>query len=544
MDHTEIAKNLWEQLPLVKFIVEEFSNSWVYGGFMRWLITFIEEEKRTPTIHDTSAYLIHSDIDIRIQIESGVTSFAGPSGYKVACERIHLNLSESVKKIFNKVLTMGGKMEYAGFSYREHDIPQHYEKYKDICMEDENPVYYMGNYVVWLPIGDDTYHRYDISFYRGIEGYMTDYIVNNIQYNELKGVVYNKTENIEVVLPHIRDHIMDIPHVFGIKKIYRGHKLWGKGYKFPENDKSAVFLYNKLDDIFSSPKSKWRGFYICVNDMKKPSVECLDKNIIPITKHTATFVTREMFLENPFVKHVLATYANPNCNTTTKVSVQYMQGFKEKCICHDCEKNYTLCSKCGDRFCCDIMGYTGVMNECYICKYTKQTQSLHIVTEQYRTEKICKFALEGMGSDLKFVPEQHKTLEMCEIAVRQNGNALRYVPEQHKTLEICKLAVQKDAYAIEFVLEQHKTLEMCKLAVQKDAYAIEFVPEQHKTLEMCKLAVQQNGNAIEFVPEQHKTLEMCEIAVRQDGRTLKYVPEQHKTLEMCEIAVRKNRSAF
>jgi len=71
------------------------------------------------------------------------------------------------------------------------------------------------------------------------------------------------------------------------------------------------------------------------------------------------------------------------------------------------------------------------------------------------------------GYALKYVPKKYRTEELCKIAVNQNGWVLYYVPEKYKTEEICKIAVQQDGYALESVPDEYITEELCKIAVQK-----------------------------------------------------------------------------
>ncbi len=278
MDYQKIVKDLIEQLPLPKYILETFPYSWVYGGFMRWVVTFIEENKRSPTAEEVREKLSKRDMDIRIR--------SNYNHQEWCCAQI-------IRQIFIKVRKLNGKVEFMGHQYK--DFPAN--KHEAMLLKDDKKDFqcYYGNYSVWLPIGEGKWNRYDISIFddAGI-WYMTDFKVNDIKYNLRDGL-----NDMSKILPYIRDKNMDFSYV-DVKKIYRGIKLWKQGYTISsENGK-------KLRDLLTDLRG-WQTFYIFEGDLTNPSVMDAPDNLISITRHTSTKVTREIFYKNPFVQHLLET---------------------------------------------------------------------------------------------------------------------------------------------------------------------------------------------------------------------------------------------
>lgn len=317
MNHTEIAKELFDSIPLTKFILDKYQYSWVYGGFMRWLVTYIEDNQEAPSVEETEKELTRRDMDIRIRSNSDTQKF---------------HTRKIVKEIYDKVMELNGYIEFMGHAYKEsfrfeHTKPIDLSK-EYVHVSDRN-VYlsglpnknnYFGNYSIWLPTSEEgVYTHYDVSIFNeaGI-GYMSDFTVNNIQYNPRKGMVYNEHETIEVVLPDIRNRVMDSCYL-DAKKIYRGQKLWKQGYSFSTEltQKHIVVGKEYLISIGTEICSKilqyknrdWEPFYIYENNTRTPSV--LDKvdNIIPNTQHQPTKITKEIFLGNKFIQYVLKTYS-------------------------------------------------------------------------------------------------------------------------------------------------------------------------------------------------------------------------------------------
>ena len=128
-----------------------------------------------------------------------------------------------------------------------------------------------------------------------------------------------------------------------------------------------------------------------------------------------------------------------------------------------------------------------------------------------------KNLLNKNGRFIKYISDEKKTEDMCKIAVKTVGYLLKYVPKDKRTYEICKIAVQQTGIALEFVPEDKKTDELCKIAVKEYGCALIYVPENKKTDEICIIAVQQNGYTLPFAPKNRKTDEIYRTIVQQKG---------------------------
>ena len=144
--------------------------------------------------------------------------------------------------------------------------------------------------------------------------------------------------------------------------------------------------------------------------------------------------------------------------------------------------------------------------------------------------------LKNDSSAINYIKNQ--TPELCALAIQLNSYALKYIKNQYKTEDICKLAVEKNGNALKYVIDQTK--ELCALAVQQDPYALEYVNEQFQSEELCISAVSRNGCTIKYVKNQTPLL--CNLAMKENSFSLQYVQDQTK--ELCILAVKKNGYAI
>lgn len=235
MIYIELVEEVIKQLPLVKIIMKEFPCSWVYEGFMRWIITYITENNESPKLSEVQRFLSMSDMEIRIR-----TNKSYPKRY----------LSTIINKIFNKVRDLGGKMEYMGHAYRDNNRGLLFSNEYD----DNSGNVYFGNYGIWLPYshnGENLWNHYDISIFdQTAIGYMADFTVNDIQYSKNK-VRYHESYPVNGVLHDIFNR--KLRSVYGTSKIiYRGNKL----YKPDEN------TVNYIKRIIDESNDKLMDFYV------------------------------------------------------------------------------------------------------------------------------------------------------------------------------------------------------------------------------------------------------------------------------------------
>ena len=118
----------------------------------------------------------------------------------------------------------------------------------------------------------------------------------------------------------------------------------------------------------------------------------------------------------------------------------------------------------------------------------KNGRFIYFISDDKKTEDLCKIAVQQVGYLLKFIPEDKKTDEICKIAVQQDGPVLVYVPENKKTDEICKIAVQQDqtGYTLQFVPKNKKIDEICRIAEQKKEYILRLNNIKSQLNKICK----------------------------------------------------------
>ena len=65
------------------------------------------------------------------------------------------------------------------------------------------------------------------------------------------------------------------------------------------------------------------------------------------------------------------------------------------------------------------------------------------VSNQYKTQELCKKAVERSLYILNIVPDGYKTKTVCEIAVLEEPETLKYCPDMYKTQKMPNRAVEK-----------------------------------------------------------------------------------------------------
>ena len=133
----EVTIDLIRELPFLEYIVRECGGR-IYGGFMRWIVEFICEHDRKPTVTDAYKYLKNGDVDIAI--------------------RRHI---KNLRTFLQRVAEQKGYIEFSCSHYSG--------KVEDIRPEKISPDmgFYRGGYLIWIPIDnnkdeDSRFIRYEI----------------------------------------------------------------------------------------------------------------------------------------------------------------------------------------------------------------------------------------------------------------------------------------------------------------------------------------------------------------------------------------------
>jgi len=106
------------------------------------------------------------------------------------------------------------------------------------------------------------------------------------------------------------------------------------------------------------------------------------------------------------------------------------------------------------------------------------------VPEDYRTDQLCRIALEKSGWALQFVNEKMKSdRNTIQMAVTSKGDALEFAPPQYRSeRDIVLMAVRENGMAIQYA---HSSLwfddEIVETALENDPFAIEFAPTDIRT---------------------------------------------------------------
>lgn len=300
-----VIKRAVDQFPFIRYILKNYM-AYLYGSFVRWLIIFEYENNREPTIEELIKRLETSDIDIRIR--------SNPKYPLYHPNKIMTDVCDCARKL-------GGKIEYAGYSYRNKGVVNCVD---GTYYENGQTCFHYGTYLVWIPVSmatdvnmsdNDEYkdkwivHDIHILSYRA-PNYETDYTVNFFRYkndgfldkHRIGVKILNDIKNKQIVF------YICFPYGH-MKRLYRGNKLFSKGFTIPDVEKlilrEIVVEILNSDNYVDMEDSDWGDVCILDSDISKPSVENVDNNYVPSTKHIFTTITRNKFLDNPFIQHIL-----------------------------------------------------------------------------------------------------------------------------------------------------------------------------------------------------------------------------------------------
>jgi hypothetical protein len=280
-----MIRDVLEKLQLPYFIMKDVNcfSKWIYGGFLRWIVSYIEENDSCPNMYSVEEYLIKSDMDIRIR------------PYKnQGCD--------AIIAIYNKVKEMGGYIEFVGNEYKNHYELNQYKDLKMCKTENEKSYIYYGNYFIWIPsqTQQGAFMRYDISYFNeaGCQ-YTKDFSVNMLEYGLIKGLT---ARQIDKVLTDIKARTISFV-ITDAKKIYRCKKLIDRGYTLTE--KSVKELYEKIKTILK--EWEWDDFHIYEN-ISEPSIKNPTEGVIHITKHKPLIFNKKSFEQSYIVQYIIEKY--------------------------------------------------------------------------------------------------------------------------------------------------------------------------------------------------------------------------------------------
>lgn len=303
--YEDVIRKVVDQFPFIRYILKNYM-AYLYGSFVRWLIIFEYENNREPTIKELLKHLETSDIDIRIR--------SNPKYPLYHPDKIMTDVCDYARKL-------GGRIEYAGYSYRNKSGVNGVD---GTYYENGHTRFHYGTYLVWIPISmatdvnmsdKDEYkgkwivHDIHILSYKA-PNYETDYTVNFFRYKN-DGFL-DKHRIPDKYLTDIKNKQIVFYERFPyghMKRLYRGNKLFSKGFTVPDIEKlilrEIVVEMLNADNYVDMEDLDWGDVNILDSDIFKPSVENVDKNYVPATKHLFTSITRNKFLDNPFIQHIL-----------------------------------------------------------------------------------------------------------------------------------------------------------------------------------------------------------------------------------------------
>ena len=132
-----------------------------------------------------------------------------------------------------------------------------------------------------------------------------------------------------------------------------------------------------------------------------------------------------------------------------------------------------------------------------------------------KVEEAVEMTCAVMLNILKYVPG----VQGVDEAVHIGPNSLALVPDALKTERICNEVVCREPWALKFVPENLQTQEMCKRVVEENPRLLKYVPDRFKTKEICDKTVSHDPSSLQYVPDYFVTQQQVKL---RNGRLIKW----------------------
>jgi hypothetical protein len=147
-----------------------------------------------------------------------------------------------------------------------------------------------------------------------------------------------------------------------------------------------------------------------------------------------------------------------------------------------------------------------------------------IATMWRQTEHIALTAVRSQPDAIQFVREPSPAV--CRTAIDGDPTVIRYIKRQELTLDLCQYALRKDPRRVlSHLLFTEFTADCCLLYIELSG-SLEDISYFFRVPAVCKAAVDRDGLQIQYVPDKYRTEALCCRAVRQTPRALLVVPRQ------------------
>lgn len=161
---------------------------------------------------------------------------------------------------------------------------------------------------------------------------------------------------------------------------------------------------------------------------------------------------------------------------------------------------------------------------------------LDLIPLEYRSYDICFKLVKMSPCNIVYTPINLLSEDLCELAVKNGYSQLiKYISDDLKTYKLCRRAINHNGLNLEFVPEKLKTFDLCIDAYKRNPFSIQFIPKEFIIVNMYIESVKNNGAFIKIVPDEYKTYELCLASVTGKNAyedAIDYIPDVHKTFEL------------
>ena len=166
--------------------------------------------------------------------------------------------------------------------------------------------------------------------------------------------------------------------------------------------------------------------------------------------------------------------------------------------------------------------------------------ALKFVPEQYRSEEICRSAMQHQKASVdvvEYIPSRILTPEFVDDVIKNNTYLIGSFPSVLLKKEtVIKLAAG-DLSLLKEIPAEIKNLSFYEMLVRENGMALKCMPRDLITEKICEIALKSKPVAIKYVPKEIITQDYCKLAVANDWKAIRSIPQCYLTNELFEFAI-------
>jgi hypothetical protein len=146
----------------------------------------------------------------------------------------------------------------------------------------------------------------------------------------------------------------------------------------------------------------------------------------------------------------------------------------------------------------------------------------YVIPKEYKTDdffmslisSVVNKKMATVNGVLEKIPEEYKTKKVCEYAILQHNATFRHIPKENITSDMYEKMLIKEPALWLSIPENIITADFCEKVFLRRReetfdYSIKYMPKKFLTEEMCQLAYDYDKDSILHMPDKFITKEKC-----------------------------------